>query len=75
MTIRERHITGSKFPTEFSCVRIKRQLPEAVLMAARGRTRKSKVTPDEEARLSRIMFAEYREENAKDLEREGIGNW
>ncbi len=44
-------------------------------MAARGRTRKSKVTPDEEARLSRIMFAEYREENAKDLEREGIGNW
>lgn len=44
-------------------------------MAARGRTKKTKVPQDEEAKLSRIMFAEYREENAKDLAREGIGNW
>ena len=29
---------------------------------------------DEESTLWR-MYAEYREENAKDLEREGIGSW
>ncbi len=44
-------------------------------MAARGRSKKSKISSDEEARLSKMMFIEYREENAKDLEREGIGNW
>ncbi|MGD0638787.1 MAG: hypothetical protein ABSA72_12190 [Nitrososphaerales archaeon] len=29
----------------------------------------------EEDRLSERMFHEYREENAKDLEREGCGEW
>jgi hypothetical protein len=35
----------------------------------------TKVQQAEDDRLSKAMFAEYREENAKDLEREGIGNW
>lgn len=30
--------------------------------------------PDDELALKR-MYADYSEENAKDLEREGIGNW
>lgn len=71
----ERRITRSKFLTKFSCVRIKQQSFRTIFMAARGRTKKTKVPQDEEAKLSRIMFAEYREENAKDLAREGIGNW
>jgi len=31
--------------------------------------------PDEEDDISKKMFAEYREENGKDLEREGGGTW
>ena len=44
-------------------------------MAARARKGRPKVSVEDEERVSKIMFAEYREENAKDLEREGIGNW
>jgi hypothetical protein len=31
--------------------------------------------PDEEDDISKKMFAEYREENGKDLEREGGSTW
>ncbi len=31
--------------------------------------------PAEEDRISERMFADYREENGKDLEREGCGEW
>ncbi len=43
---------------------------------ARRRTVNVVVRSDlEEEKLSRTMFNEYREENAKDLEREGCGEW
>jgi hypothetical protein len=43
-------------------------------MATRGKKRPLRLQEAEDERESKAMFAEYREENAKDLAREGIGN-
>ena len=37
--------------------------------------RKRAVVSDEERRLEERMFLDYREENSKDLEREGRSGW
>jgi len=44
-------------------------------MAARGKSHKRKTNAEDESRIYELMFAEYREENARDLEREGLSNW
>jgi hypothetical protein len=44
-------------------------------MSNRGKKTTTRKQAEDEELLSRMMFAEYREENAKDMEREAIGNW
>jgi hypothetical protein len=39
------------------------------------KTSTTKRLADEEELISQMMFREYREENAKDMEREARGNW
>lgn len=44
-------------------------------MAAGKRKAMMALEDEQEAVLRRIMFAEYREENAKDMAREAAGEW
>jgi len=60
--------------TGFGCIRIKQEARRKTAMGTRGKKTAAKKESDDDL-LSKIMFAEYREENAKDLEREGVGNW
>ena len=54
-----------KHPSRSNPVMRRRQLIPVII----------KREPGEEDRISERMFADYREENGKDLEREGCGEW
>jgi hypothetical protein len=53
---------------------LNRKAAVLLAMTTRGKKTRAKLESEDE-RLTKVMYAEYREENAKDLEREGIGSW